>query len=260
MFVVFGEDFPPLSCQWFFLGKNGAVIYGRNWVDFCCRLLLVMRGKFGYVAGLLEPVCEGEKRGKAGLYAGLLVATESRSGAGFLGGDRCLDFGRRSGDLWTISLKGGRKGRLVFPDGFWHWFDGVEEESGMAGGSGKDDLEKNEGAAATLKACWLVCPCSSVPALFLFVLCLRRSPFWSGSGWRQSGGRPLVAAHERSLSSLFTVEPGLPQCWTCCRHGADEDKLARCKAVTVKGGVSQREIQQPRGCTFSVSKPKTNGR
>lgn len=88
MFVVFGEDFPPLSCQWFFLGKNEAVIYGRNWVDFCCRLLLVMRGKFGYVAGLLEPVCEGEKRGKAGLYAGLLVATESRSGAGFLGGDR----------------------------------------------------------------------------------------------------------------------------------------------------------------------------
>jgi len=56
--------------------------------DFCCRLLLVMRGKFGYVVGLLEPVCEGEKRGKAGLYAGLLVATESRSGAGFLGGDR----------------------------------------------------------------------------------------------------------------------------------------------------------------------------
>nr|TKS09679.1 hypothetical protein D5086_0000087800 [Populus alba] len=111
-----------------------------------------MRGKFGYVAGLLEPVCEGEKRGKAGLYAGLLVATESRSGAGFLGGDRflygatasnseeigCLDFGGRSGDLWTISLKGGRKGRLVFPDGFWHWFDGVEKESGMAGGSGKD--------------------------------------------------------------------------------------------------------------------------
>jgi hypothetical protein len=47
-----------------------------------------------------------------------------------------LDFGRRSGDLWAISLKGGRKGRLVFPDGFWHWFDGVEEESGMAGGSG----------------------------------------------------------------------------------------------------------------------------
>jgi len=44
-------------------------------------------GKVGYVAGLLEPVCEGEKRGKAGLL-GLLVATESRSGAGFLGGDR----------------------------------------------------------------------------------------------------------------------------------------------------------------------------
>ncbi|KAG6754711.1 hypothetical protein POTOM_040505 [Populus tomentosa] len=36
-----------------------------------------------------------------------------------------------------------------------------------------------------------------------------------------------VAAHERRLSSLFTVEPGLPQCWTCCRRGADEDKLAR---------------------------------
>lgn len=49
-----------------------------------------------------------------------------------------MDFGGRSGDLWTISLKGGRKGRLVFPDGFWHWFDGVEKESGMAGGSGKD--------------------------------------------------------------------------------------------------------------------------
>jgi len=111
-----------------------------------------------------------------------------------------------------------------------------------------------------LKACWLVCPCLSVPALFLFVLCLRRSPFWSGSGWRRSGGRRLVAAHERRPSSLFTVEPGLPQRWTCCRRGADEDKLARCKAITVKGGVSQKEIQQPRGCTFSVSKPRTNGR
>ncbi|KAJ6921663.1 hypothetical protein NC652_015556 [Populus alba x Populus x berolinensis] len=60
------------------------------------------------------------------------------------------------------------------------------------------------------------------------------------SGWRQSGGRLLVATHERSLSSLFTVEPGLPQCWTCCRHGADEEKLARCKAVTRKGGESVR--------------------
>jgi hypothetical protein len=49
------------------------------------------------------------------------------------------------------------------------------------------DLEKNEGAAAMLKVCWLVCPCSSVPALFpLFyasvgllrsTLCLR--PFLS---------------------------------------------------------------------------------
>jgi len=77
---------------------------------------------------------------------------------------------------------------------------------------------------------------------------------WSGSGWRRSGGRRLVAAHERRPCSLFTVEPGLPQCWTCCRHGADEDKLARCRAVTVKGGDSQKEIQQPRGCTFSVSK------
>lgn len=55
-----------------------------------------------------------------------------------------MDFGRRSGDLWTISLKGGRKGRLVFPDGFWHWFDGVEEESGMAGGSGKDGSGERE--------------------------------------------------------------------------------------------------------------------
>jgi len=34
-------------------------------------------------------------------------------------------------------------------------------------------MEKNEGAAAMLKACWLVCPCSSVPALFpLFSACV----------------------------------------------------------------------------------------
>jgi len=35
------------------------------------------------------------------------------------------------------------------------------------------DLEKNEGAATMLKACWLVCPCSSVPTLFpLFSVCV----------------------------------------------------------------------------------------
>jgi len=35
------------------------------------------------------------------------------------------------------------------------------------------DLEKNEGAATMLKACWLVYPCSSVPTLFpLFSVCV----------------------------------------------------------------------------------------
>jgi len=33
---------------------------------------------------------------------------------------------------------------------------------------------------------------------------------WRGSGWRRSGGRRLVAAHEGRPCSLFTVEPGLP--------------------------------------------------
>ncbi|KAJ6991957.1 hypothetical protein NC653_015337 [Populus alba x Populus x berolinensis] len=82
---------------------------------------------------------------------------------------------------------------------------------GLLSGQAAARLEKNEGVAATLKA-----------------------------GWRQSGGRLLVAAHERRLSSLFTVEPGLSQCWTCCRRGADEDKLAKCKAIMRKGWESVR--------------------
>jgi len=38
---------------------------------------------------------------------------------------------------------------------------------------GITDLEKDEGAAAMLKACWLVYPCSSIPTLFLlFSVCV----------------------------------------------------------------------------------------
>ncbi|KAJ6968361.1 hypothetical protein NC653_036349 [Populus alba x Populus x berolinensis] len=48
---------------------------------------------------------------------------------------------------------------------------------------------------------------------------------WLGSGWRRSGGRRLVTARERHPCSLFTVEPSLLQCWTCCRHGTEKDKL-----------------------------------
>jgi hypothetical protein len=46
---------------------------------------------------------------------------------------------------------------------------------------------------------------------------------------------------------LFTVEPGLPQRWTCCRRGADEDKLARCKAITVKVASLRKRFNSPGG-------------
>ncbi|KAJ6912296.1 hypothetical protein NC651_014864 [Populus alba x Populus x berolinensis] len=80
MFVVFGEDFPPLSCQWFFLGRKERVDRGLGFWE-----------EFGSVEG---PLMSASKRQlwflSVSFATVLLLATESRSGVWILEEDRVI--------------------------------------------------------------------------------------------------------------------------------------------------------------------------